>query len=403
MLDRRAFLFAAGAAVGCGGSHPEEVPADLVQSIDIETIWDGAKIGRSWFHPRACRTPDGLFMNLQTIYGSDGFGPVHWSAFGDAGTTWSEPQPVPGLGRKLHDDGVEEGVCDTVPSYHPQTNTILSMGWNVYYKDNVLTRPNERRWPVYVVRRPDGSFTEPRKLDWDEPAAARIYGSNCSQRVTLPNGDLIIPMTFADYNREDRLVTTVLASFDGETVRIRERGSSLSLAVKRGLVEPSVTRWGDAYWMTIRAEDGRGYVTRSAEGLQWDELRPWSWDDGEPLEMSTTQQHWLEHGEALHLVYTRKDASNLNVMRWRAPLWMARFDAASRALLRSTERIVVPMSGDGVNDPAHTARLGNFHVVNVSPRESLVSVGENIPDFAYEGRVLQARIRWARPNALAEA
>lgn len=342
-------------------------------------------------------------MNLQSIYGSDGFGPVHWSTSGDEGRTWSDPEPVPGLGRVLHDDGVEEGVCDTVPTYHPPTGTILSMGWNVYYKDNVLTRPNEQRWPVYVVRRADGSFSTPRKLEWDDPEAARIYGSNCSQRVTLPNGDLLIPMTFADYEREDRLTATVRATFDGETLTIVERGNAQSLAVKRGLVEPSIVQWGGAFWMTIRAEDGRGYMTRSADGLEWNEKRPWAWDDGELLEMSTTQQHWLDHSDALYLVYTRKDAGNLNVARWRAPLWMAQFDPESQTLIRSTERIVIPMSADGVEDPEHTARLGNFHVVNASPQESLVTVGENIPDFDYEGRTWQARIRWSSPNQLAAA
>ncbi len=152
--------------------------------------------------------------------------------------------------------------------------------------------------------------------------------------------------------------------------------------------------------MTIRSEDDRAYMTKSADGLEWAEKRAWAWDDGEELVTSTPQQHWLPHSDALYLVYTRKDASNANVVRWRAPLWMARVDPETQTLLRSTEKIVVPMSADGVNDPAHTARLGNFHVVNVSPEESLITVGENIPDFAYEGRTLQARIRWSAPNRL---
>ena len=46
---------------------------------------------------------------------------------------------------------------------------------------------------------------------------------------------------------------------------------------------------GDAYYLTTRAEDNRGYVTRSTDGLQWDNPIPWSWDDdGSPLTMSTT-------------------------------------------------------------------------------------------------------------------
>jgi hypothetical protein len=41
----------------------------------------------------------GVFMTLQTILGSDNFGPVHWMESPDQGRTWTEPQPVPALGR----------------------------------------------------------------------------------------------------------------------------------------------------------------------------------------------------------------------------------------------------------------------------------------------------------------
>ncbi len=79
--------------------------------------------------------------------------------------------------------------------------------------------------------------------------------------------------------------------------------------------------------MTIRAEDDRGYVTTSLDGLHWGQQRAWCWDDGEPLVMSSTQQRWLVHSDALFLVYTRRTAENARVVRWRAPLFVARVGA----------------------------------------------------------------------------
>ena len=55
----------------------------------------------------------------------------------------------------------------------------------------------------------------------------------------------------------------------------------------------------------------------------------------------------------MFLVYTRKGANNDHVFRHRAPLFIAQVDPGEAALIRSTERILVPERG---------ARLGNFAV-----------------------------------------
>ena len=65
--------------------------------------------------------------------------------------------------------------------------------------------------------------------------------------------------------------------------------------------------------------------------------------------------------------------------------------------VRSVGRCVLGI-GDGVDDPAHVARMGNFMPVNATVEESWVTVGETLPDDGWKGDTLLARIRWTRPN-----
>ena len=82
-------------------------------------------------------------------------------------------------------------------------------------------------------------------------------------------------------------------------------------------------------------------------------------------------------------------------MRWRAPLYLARVDTKRLCLIRATERIVLPLIGDGVDNARHVARMGNFHTVAVTPQESWVTVGETLPNDGWKGNTLLARIKWA--------
>ncbi|MEC8555516.1 MAG: hypothetical protein VXZ82_10975 [Planctomycetota bacterium] len=161
-----------------------------------------------------------------------------------------------------------------------------------------------------------------------------------------------------------------------------------------------MVKHGDQFWMTLRAEDNRGYVTVSKDGLNWEPKKAWCWEDGTPLDMSTTQQHWLQHSEGLYLVYTRKDQSNPNVIRWRSPLWLAKVDLKKWCLIKSTEQVVLPLVGDGNKAPNEVALMGNFDVTNVSPDESWITVGEWMPRSGYRGDVLLARVYWSKPNRL---
>ena len=374
----------------------------MIDRIERSVIWHGREKGITWFHPRACFVPacpnPYALMTCQSISGSDLFGQVHWSVTEDGGKTWTDPQPIPAFCRHAIDGGIEEGVCDVVPEYHPHTDTVLAMGHNVYCKDNALTRPSEERFIVYAVRDSRGAWSDLKALAWDDPRASRMYTCGCAQRVTLENGDIVIPVSFVPRGREDRGVGSVICAYDGEVVRIIASGNELRLPIERGLLEPSIVRFGGKFYMTIRAEDGCGYASVSDDGLHWEKQTPWRWDDGEPLTMSTTQQRWLPHSDALFLVYTRKAENNVNVMRWRAPLFVAEVDCDMLRLKRDTEQVVLPLIGDGINDSDHVARMGNFHTTVVSERESWVTVGETLPQDSWRGDTLMARILWKEPN-----
>lgn len=371
----------------------------MIKKIEHELIWNGRKTGGTWFHPRAAKLPDGsVLMTCQDITGSDNFGQAHWSKTVDNGKSWSEPKPIAAFARTDVGNGFEEGVCDVVPEYHAPSGKVLLMGHNVFYKDDALfpgaPEGFRGRHSVYCVSDGIGNFGERQELDWNDPRTTESCMCGCAQRYTLENGDVIVPVYFGSKGRKDRSVTTVRYSFDGDKLDVLEAGRELRLEVNRGLLEPSIAKFEDLFYLTIRAEDNHGYITTSTDGLNWDDINPWTFDTGEPLEMSTTQQRWLTRSDGLFLVYTRKAEDNYNVARWRSPLYIAQVNTEKSCLIRSTEQIVLPLRGDGTQPGDVVARMGNFHVTNVSPDESWVTVGESRPHHDWRGDTLLARIQF---------
>ncbi len=128
-------------------------------------------------------------MTLQTIGGSDYFGPVHWSETHDRGMTWPVPEAIPAFGRQAvrGSSGLSAGVCEVVPQFHPRTGTVLALGHVVFYRQEKFSVSEQlARYPVYAVRSADGRWSERRILEWDDLRGAFIYTKNCGQRVVLP-------------------------------------------------------------------------------------------------------------------------------------------------------------------------------------------------------------------------
>ena len=380
---------------------------DIVDSIEpsiVRANRDGR--GVTWFHPRGCLVPAPqgplAFMTLQAITGSDYFGPVHWSASRDGAKSWTDPQPVPGMGRIALGDGLEEAVCDVSPGYHRRTDTVLALGMCIFYKGGrkiPFTEELPAR-PVYTIRRADGSWSDKKKLVWNDPRATVVLSCGCAQWLVLPDGDLLLPVSVGSKTAPRRFATTLLCGYDGNELTVKKVGRSLAGKSGRGFIEPSLTFLDGIYHMTIRSEDGKGYVATSKDGLEWSDPIAWAWQSGETLTMSTTQQHWLTHSDALYLVYTRKSAENATVFRWRAPLYLAPVDRKTLRLVQNSERIVFPIKSEGVKDVKDAPFSGNFHTMSLSANESLITDAETFPANRFHGDQLQARVRWKTPNRL---
>jgi len=419
MIPRRTFLKSSVAASfslltlgrpACGGERQpegEDGPAGsslFRLSRNVPTrLFDGR---RCWCHPRAGIVPgagkDGLprvVMTMNTLHleGSDVFKGMYGLRTDDLGKTWTEPREIDALAPRFETLAGQTrpvAVSDFWPRWHTATKSLLGTGHTVVYTpDWKVSRPRPRH-TSYSVYDPDRDrWAAWRRLAMPDGEKFHDCGAGCTQRVDLADGTILLPLYFRPPGKNSR-VAVARCSFDGETLRYEEHGNELSIDdTTRGLHEPSLARFGGEFFLTIR-NDRRGFVTRSRDGLNFQPIRPWKFDDGSDLGNYNTQQHWVTHSEALFLVYTRRGANNDHVFRHRAPLFMARVDTDRLRVIRRTERILVPQRG---------ARLGNFGVTDVSPEETWVTVAEwmqprGVERHGSDGSVFVARIHWTKPN-----
>lgn len=284
---------------------------------------------------------------------------------GDILTKFIEPaglQP-----RTLKDKGVE-GVFSK-SAYHPYSGKILAIGSSAIFDNTVLREGTKCRRMVYAVYNP----AIKKWSNWirlNPPGA--VFGEKAAvhpspQFSIEADGDIIIPYTWLCDGDDIRHVGTVRCSFDGKKLIPKKRGTFHTLRYKRGFLEPMIIRFKKRYYMTIRAENGRAYQSISNDGLDWEEPKVWRWNDGKIIAMNTTMTRFIKPSGRLALVYTRVCNNNNNVMRNRAPLFVALVDTKKRRLIKSSETIIFPNKG---------LPMGNF---NTNPGINgfwYISVGE---------------------------
>ena len=328
-----------------------------------------------WVHARAGTIPSGhssdwpeVVMTLQKLQlsGSDVFYALHSMRTEDEGRHWSKPARQAVFGREKVDDRIEMTVCDFWPKWHEKTGQLLGTGQTVVYQDNRVKPVRKRSMPYATYDVAEQRWNAWKELALPQEARFENAGSGCVQRYDLSNGDILLPIYFKVPTEEQFSTTVASCRFDGETMEYVKHGNELTVAVKRGLYEPSLTKFGETFFLTMRNDD-HGYVSVSRDGLQYSDPRKWTFDDGQDLGSYNTQQHWVTHEEGLYLCYTRKAAGNDHIFRHRAPLFIAQVDPESLQIIRSTEQILVPEFG---------ARLGNFGVTEVRADETWITVTE---------------------------
>lgn len=368
-------------------------------TVKLETVMKHDDGQFLWFHPRAAAMPGGVMMTIQKhLKVSDYYSGLHFMTREGMDGAWRGPVLTPELDWQKQPDGVTLSVADVTPGWHEKTGKVIAIGARVRYSPQGKQLEDVKRahQTVYAVYDPKtAKWTPWRLLDLPDDDQFNFARNACAQWLVRPNGNLLVPLYISTSVKQRFSTTVAECRFDGDQLTYFKHGNVLSLDVARGLYEPSLTTFGDRYYLTLR-NDVRGYVSVGNDGLTFSEPKPWTFDDGEELGSYNTQQHWLTHSDGLFLVYTRRGANNDHIVRHRAPLFMARVDPEKLVVMRGSEKVVVPERG---------AEMGNFGASAITADESWITVSEGMfmKDSAQrgaEGATFVARILWSKPNRL---
>lgn len=294
------------------------------------------------------------------------------------------------------------------PLWHAATGKLLATGHTAVYRPGEIhpvgdnSAPRHVAWAVYD----DQANSWPRWGVLEKPDEDRYFWTSggCCDRVDLPDGTILLPtysMSRADVGENFwnscSFTCVMKCRFDGQALTLVDHGNEMTVPDPRGFGEPSLTLWNGTFYLTLR-NDVRAYVTTSTDGLHFESVEPWRFDDGEELGSINTQQHWITRPAGLYLVYTRKGLNNDDIFRWRAPLMIARVDTDRLVVLRETERELLPKQG---------AAMGNFGTLDATEEESWVTTSECMQNgriglehlglaeaAGADNRVFLVRVRW---------
>ena len=344
--------------------------------IDLTRLSTDFSGERCYVHARGLKRESGfciITMQKLELSGCDVFYGIEMIKSLDGGKTFSSPVLCKNLCRRYLDDKTSYVMSDATPFYHAKSGKIILTGHKVWYgADNKLLREARPRAPLYAVYNEEsGDFDAFEEIDCLDGEDFFSSGAGCSQIVELEDGDLLVPIYYKSRdNAQDprgcAAARVLRCSFDGERMKVLEVGNKLVTDVPRGYDEPSLIKFGDEYFLCIR-NDVTGFVSKSSDGLHFDEPRELCFEDGENLGNYNTQQHWLVGGGRLWLVYTRRAGNNDHMFRHRAPLFIAEMDPVTLRIKRETEKIAVIERG---------ARLGNFGCQSYSESEGYIFVSE---------------------------
>jgi len=367
----------------------------------LEKVTSGFEGNSFWAQARSGTIPGDpptIVLTTQKALrsGSDVFFALNEFRTDDMGKTWQGPvEHTDTLGRRKQPNDTQLGVCDMEPQWHHATGKLLLTGHTVGYADDkhpIVARKRGIAYSVYDDQSRTFTPWDTVKLPEKEEPIFQATGSGSAQIHEEEDGTLLIPVygrPVTDNSRACYNAGVVRCAFDGTTLTYIEHGNLQTLEEPRGFCEPSIIKFADRYFMTLR-NDVSGYVTSSQDGLNYEKPNQWCFDDGENLGNYNTQQHWVSHGGKLYLTYTRRGLNNDHVFRHRAPIVMSQVDPDRLCVLRDTEREIVPNRG---------ARIGNFSVNKVNEAETWLVVSEwmqpvGCEQYGSDNTIWVARLKW---------
>ena len=380
-------------------------PEVLPYRAHAEVLYQELNAGYCWFHPRAAAMPGhgkggepAVIVTIQKhLHADDHYSGLYYLRTDDLGKTWTGPTVIPELDWTKGEKDETIAVCDVTPGWLSHSQKLLAIGIKLRYSPaghQLLDKPRSHEcayatfdpqknvwssWTMLDVPHRDGKFYQ--------------VAPGCVQWLEKDDGTLLIPC-YVSQREGGHYTTTVLhCAFDGQTLKYLANGNEMTIPSGRGLYEPSLTRNGGTYFLTLRSDDA-AWVATSDDGLNFTAPRKWTFDDGADLGSYNTQAHWLSHSHGLFLCYTRRGAHNDHIARNRAPIFVAQVDPVTLQVLRRTESPLLPERG---------VMLGNFGAAAITPGESWVTDSEYIvndkphPQGA-DGTTWLGRIKWSKPN-----
>ncbi len=371
-------------------------------TIDVEKVYQSDDSlflqARSAMVPSASDTSYIITMSIYGYGGTHDYGDLYLMIGTDIKKQeWNKPQKIENLARKLVANDLIKTFGDVSPAWHEETQTILCTGKTFFsYAENSdkkeakkgrvdIENLQEVAYAVYNKNQDNWSKVKnvvlPDKLENGDDFFCANAG--CTQRVDLPNGDVLLPIR---YKKDGKYVSTVIqCSYDGDSLKYEKHGTLFTISGGRGLYEPSICKYDGSYYLTMRA-DNSAYVSKSSDGLQYGVLKEWKFSDGTVLGSHNTQQHWISNKHGLFLVYTRKGANNDHVFRNRAPLFIGQVDPDSLFVLKETEKVIMPI-------PPNNGGLGNFGITYINEDESWVTASVT-PKSGRKSLVQVAKVKW---------
>lgn len=380
----------------------------IIQDIPLQEVNERF----CWFHPRPAGIPGAgingrpravITLNRH-LDADDHYSGLWYMYTDDLGKTWKGPFEPEELGFSYDEPGIHASFHDVTPGWHARTSTLLAIGAKTSYHENgshandgpgrvrtcyAVYTPEKDRWtPIRDLKVPMGGIFD-------------CSASGACQWVEKADGTVLVPIYYKiPPGKPDKGYGVVIleCSFDGNTLSYIRHGNEIVSNEAAGFTEPSLIRYRDKYFLTLRGEaDTNGYAAVSEDGMNFHAVAGWTFDDGISLGSINTQQHWLAHPDGLFLCYTRSGADNEDIPRCRAPLFIAQVDTEKLCVIRETEKIVIPNRG---------LMLGNFGAAPISPTESWLTDAEFLwlpagykpTDRGGNGSVWVSRIQWPTPN-----